>query len=196
MRREDGFIVRFFSAVGHAWGRVEAVYNRLVSRLRSRRRQLKAEARLIGAEVLQIGVQIWDKIDDLPFVPSSFNLTPIRTQYYGHGAFMGAAPALVADPKWRRILAFLMPDVYEQVREAIDAGADGQRIMPMMENNPVLAAFGVDRGALATRSDKESPHHLSGIEWDLFVNSDLLVEWEGARSDPAALARVMDKVLD
>lgn len=196
MGREDGSLVRVLSAMSRAWGRLEAIYARVVARLRSRRRQLKAEARLLGAEVLQLGAQVWDTIDDLPFVPSSFRLTPIKTQFYGHGAFMGAAPALVADAKWRRILAFLMPDVFEQVRGAIAKGADGQRIMPMLENNPVLAAFGVFRGAGSTSAESESPHHLSGIEWDVFVDSDLLVAWEAARRDPAALSRVMDKVLD
>lgn len=196
MGLEDGFLGRLLSSMGHVWARVEALYDRLFARVRSRRRRLKAEARLLSAEVLQLGARLWEKIDDLPFVPSSFTLTPIRTQFYGHGAFMGAAPALVADAKWRRILAFLMPDVFEQVRLAIDQGADGQRIMPMMENNPVLAAFGVFRGAGSTNAENESPHHLSGIEWDLFVDSELLVEWEAARRHPDALARVMEKVLD
>ena len=195
---QDPLQVRVLTALGRAWARVESAWRRIASRLTRRKRQLKAEARLLGAEVLQIGVQIWDKIDDLPFVPTSFKLSPVKTQFYGHGAFMGAAPALVADAKWRRILAFLMPDVFEHIRAAIDAGADGQRIMPMMENNPVLAAFGVSRSASGAPGADESPHHLSGIEWDVFVDSRLIVEWEEARDDPdpAALARVMAKVLD
>ena len=97
MGLEDGFLGRLLSSMGHVWARVEALYDRLFARVRSRRRRLKAEARLLSAEVLQLGARLWEKIDDLPFVPSSFTLTPIRTQFYGHGAFMGAAPALVAD---------------------------------------------------------------------------------------------------
>src|SRR5262245_30032257 len=187
MAVEDSLRFRAFALLGRAWAKIEALFNALLHRLQSQRRQLKAEARIIGAEVLQIGVQLWDKIDDLPIVPASFKLTPIRTQFYGHGAFMGAAPALWADPKWRRILAFLMPDGFEQIRSAMDAGADGHEIMPMMENNPILAAFGVFRSARATHVTEESPHHLSGMEWDMFIDADMIVEWEHARSDLKAL---------
>lgn len=199
MATEDGLRFRLFSFLGRIWAKVESGLRAFVRRLRKSRRQLKAEARLLGAEVVQIGVQLWDKIDDLPFVPTSFKLTPIRTQFYGHGAFMGAAPALVADPKWRRILAFLMPDVYESIRAAMDGGAEGHEIMPMMENNPVLAAFGVYRGASTSAAEvEESPHHLSGMEWDMFIDTQTIEEWEHAhqRGDPGALARVMAKVID
>ncbi len=192
---EDKLSFRFFSLVGRLWAKIEALFARISSLLRRRRRQLGAEARILGAEFVQFGAQIWDKIDDLPFVPPSFKLTPIRTQFYGHGAFMGAAPALLADARWRRILAFLMPDVFEDVRAAIDAGADGQKIMPMFENNPVIAAFGTYRNALAPLED-ESPHHLSGIEWDVFVDQDVIAEWEKVRKDPQALTEVMERVLD
>src|SRR5262249_52428880 len=42
----------------------------------------------------------------------------------------------------------------------------------------------------------ESPHHLSGIEWDVFVDSELLEQWEAARDNPEAHAKVMARVLD
>ena len=197
MGNQDGARFRFLTWWGRVWGRVEARWGALMARLRGRRRQLRAEARILSAEVRQLGVQLWDRVDDLPFVPSSFKLTPIRTQYYGHGAFMGAAPALLADARWRRILAFLMPDVFEQVRDALAQGADPPRIIPMMENNPVLAAFGVFHGATTVRTDgEESPHHLTGIEWDLFLDADLLADWERERNDPEALTRIMDRVID
>jgi hypothetical protein len=196
MANEDSAWFRFLTWFGRMWGKVESGWGALRARLRRRRRQLRAEARILSAEVLQLGVQIWDRVDDLPFVPSSFKLRPIRTQYYGHGAFMGAAPALLADPRWRRILAFLMPDVFEQVRDALAQGADPPRIIPMMENNPVLAAFGVFRGADMVRADDESPHHLTGIEWDLFLDADLLADWARARGNDEALAGIMARVID
>jgi hypothetical protein len=179
------------------WGRIERARRLVRSRLRRRRAQLEAEARLIGAEVRQIGAQLWSRVDDLPLLPASFKFSPIRTQFYGHGAFMGAAPSLLADPLWRRILAFLMPDVFEQVRAASEAGADAPRLIPMMENNPVMAAFGIFRGSPGARQGAtESAHHLSGLEWDVFIDGDLLAKWEGCRSDPVAMAAVMTSVLD
>jgi len=197
MANEDSAWFRFLTWWGRVWGRVEARWERIMARVQRRKRQLRAEARILSAEVVQLGAQLWDKVDDLPFVPSSFKLRPIRTQYYGHGAFMGAAPALLADSRWRRILAFLMPDVFAQVRDAIAGGAEPPRIIPMMENNPVLAAFGVFRGATMLRDDgDESPHHLTGIEWDLFIDADLLADWALARGDDEAMARIMARVID
>lgn len=182
---------------GRRWGRAESWLGALLGRLRRKKRQLGAEARLIGAEVIHLGVQVWDRIDDLPFVHTSLKLTPIRTQFYGHGAFMGAAPALIADAKWRRILAFLMPDVFTHVRAELDRGAPPTCVIPMLENNPVLAAFGVYRAATGPRGETdESPHHLSGLEWDVFVDLELLADWEVAKTDPVARAKVMERVLD
>ncbi len=181
---------RLLAWIGRAWGRVEAGWARLLGRARRRRRQLTAEARILGAEVLQLGAQLWVPAR----LPAAFKLTPIRTQFYGHGAFMGAAPALVADARWRRIVGLLMPDVAADLREAIEAGCDPARLMPMMENNPVLAAFGVTQGA-AHRAGDESPLHLSGIEWDLFVEAEQIAAWEAATDDEAR-GRVMARVLD
>ncbi len=198
MGKEASARFRFLSWFGRTWGRVETFFGSIVTRLRRRRRRLEAEARLVGAEVRQLGVQIWDKVDDLPFVPSSFKLTPIRTQFYGHGAFMGASPALLADARWRRILAFLMPDVFEEIRAALEAGAGFAEIMPMLENNPVLGAFGVFRSATAPPLDGEedSPLHLCGLEWDLFVDSELFPLWEKARGDKNALHELMERMID
>jgi len=187
---------RFLSWWGRVWDTVEAWWDAAMARLQRQRRQISAEARILSAEVIQLGAQVWEKVDDLHLVPASFKLRPVRTQFYGHGAFMGAAPALLSDPRWRRILAFLMPDVFEALRAALAAGEGPGKIMPMMENNPVAAAFGVFHGASARRGDgDESPHHLSGIEWDLFVDGGLLERWEQADGE-RALAAVMAQVID
>ena len=180
---------------GRAWGRVEAVANRALARFRRRRHKLEAEARLLGAEVAQLGAQLWSRVDDLPLV-ERFKLPQISTQFYGHGAFMGAAPALLADAKWRRILAFLMPDVFEQLRAAFNHGADAGRLIPMMENNPVMAAYGIWYGAQSSAADTDSPNHLTGLEWDVFVDGALLRAWEACKDDPRAEAEVMARVLD
>ena len=64
-------------------------------------RKLMAEARLLGAEVQQLGATVWEHIDAVPFAPKRTRFSPVRTQFYGHGAFMGAAPAMLANPRWR-----------------------------------------------------------------------------------------------
>ena len=106
------------------------------------------EAERLGEEALDGVMQIWDQLDDLPFIPAVFKIPPITRQLYAHGAFMGAAPALLADERWRRILAFLMPDVYTDVTEAM-ADEDPATLIPMFENNPVMAAFGIWRSVQA-----------------------------------------------
>lgn len=189
MGNEDSLRFRLLSRWGRVWRRVESFWSAVWARLSRKRRQLRAEARILGAEVIQLGAMVWDKVDDLPLVPASFKLTPIRTQFYGHGAFMGAAPALLADPRWRRILAFLMPDVFEEVRTVLAAGGGPLALIPMMENNPVLAAFGVFRGASSRREGgDESPHHMSGIEWDVFVDAD------SSRTGPGPRPRLAERM--
>lgn len=119
--------------------------------------------------------------DQITFNPSFQAILPIRNQFYGHGAFMGASPMLLSDERWRSILAFLMPDVYEQVHQKIVAGANGNDLIPMFENNPVMCAFGMWHG-LQTRHQLSKEHapglyDLTGIEWDVFMDGDLVQAW-------------------
>ncbi len=183
---------RWFARV---WDWVESLVRGRWSRARRTQARIAAEARLIGAEARQLGAPLWDAIDALAFTPERTALAPVRPQFYGHGAFMGAAPALVADRAWRRILAFLMPAVYEPVRAALARSADTACIMPMLENNPVLAAFGTLR-AVTSGGPDESPNHLAGMEWDVFVDTALVAAWAASRGDPEAHAAVMARVLD
>lgn len=156
-------------------------------------RKLMAEARLLGAEVQQLGATVWEHIDAVPFAPKRTRFSPVRTQFYGHGAFMGAAPAMLANPRWRRILAFLMPDAFEAVRPTLASG-DLASLIAMMENNPVLAAYGSMEAARAA-GDDEHPNHLAGMEWDLFVDTALIQASERAQTSEA-VHEVMEQVLD
>jgi hypothetical protein len=185
---------RLTETLGRIWARIVRKASSFRRRAEARERQLRAEARLLGAEVRVLGAAYWGPVDALPFTAARQRFPPVRTQYYGHGAFMGATPALLADPRWRRILAFLMPDVYAALEESLAAGADASSLMPMLENNPVLAAFGTVAATNAHR-EGEHPNHLAGMEWDLFVNTDLITEWEEA-ADDAARSAVMDRVVD
>lgn len=174
------------------WNTLEHVVGR--TRLRLRRQQRKIEA---GAR--QLGLQLLDVIDDLPFVPTLVPIRPVHNQYYGHGAFMGAAPALLADDTWRRILAFLMPDVYLQVDAALKGGASNAALIPMFENNPVMCAFGCWQGLRRRKGQAPRPlGDLSGMEWDVFVDSAQVEAWESVPGEPDAPAReaLVDRIVD
>lgn len=183
---------RLARAFGHLWNTLEHLLQRLRQRLRRQQRKIEAEAR-------QIGLQLLDVIDDLPFVPTLVPIRPVANQYYGHGAFMGAAPALLADEKWRYILAFLMPDVYVQVDTALKAGANNAALIPMFENNPVMCAFGTWYGIKRRQGQAARPAgDLTGMEWDVFVDSVQVEEWEatpGAPEDPARES-VVEAIID
>jgi hypothetical protein len=185
--------------------------SRVRQRLARRKRRLRERTDLLAAGVTQLGAEVFQRaaeiaqrgrdeflrFSELGFEPSRQGVRPVPTQYYGHGAFMGAAPALLDDPTWSRILAFLMPDVLENLRVALAQGASSSKLMPMMENNPVAAAFGEFRSARgASATGAESPHHLTGIEWDMFVDADLLEEWERAQGHPARMEQVMERAID
>lgn len=189
----SAFSSRIFLTFARAWHGLEQLGRRVRQRLRRQQKQLRAEAR-------QLGLQLLDAIDDLPFVPTLVRIRPVANQYYGHGAFMGAAPALLADERWRSILAFLMPDVYVQVDEALKEGAQNAALIPMFENNPVMCAFGCWHG-LERRKSAGGPVRpagdLSGMEWDLFVESVAVEEWESVPpSDLPAREALVDTIVE
>jgi len=176
--------------LARSWGRVEGVLYRLLRLVRRRagrvQREVQAEARLAEAEVRQVGARLLEPFEGFTLFDAVLGIAPISTQYYGHGAFMGAAPALLADTKWRRILAVLMPDVFADVRKALEEGDPMPTVIAMLENNPVMAAFG-SLQAHAVSGDEESEHHLVGMEWDLFVDQERIEAWESAETDEARL---------
>jgi hypothetical protein len=159
------------------------------------------EAERLGEEALDGVMRIWDQLDDLPFIPAVFKIPPITRQLYAHGAFMGAAPALLADERWRRILAFLMPDVYTDVTEAM-ADEDPATLIPMFENNPVMAAFGIwrsvqARAGVGARLGEGWDLELLGMEWDLFIDGDLAETYMEAAADeqPAIFQEIFDSAV-
>ncbi|MFT5684312.1 MAG: hypothetical protein ACI8RZ_005253 [Myxococcota bacterium] len=159
---------------GWAEGRIFASRQRLAaSALREEAAGLEAGVRQLGSGALALVGQVWDQLDELPFVHKLLPIKPVHRQLYAHGAFMGAAPALLADVRWRRILAFLMPDVHEDVSAALADGARPAVLIPMFENNPVMCAFGLWR-SLTGQADREAwEFELVGVEWDLFIDGDL-----------------------
>ncbi|MSP56483.1 MAG: hypothetical protein EXR69_12910, partial [Myxococcales bacterium] len=81
----SAFSARLLLTFARVWHGLEQLGRRVRQRLRRQRKQLRAEAR-------QLGLQLLDVLDDLPFVPTLHSIRPVANQYYGHGAFMGAAP--------------------------------------------------------------------------------------------------------
>ena len=179
------------------WGRVERLLNRTLRLARRRaarvKREVEAEARLAEAEVRQVGAQLLEPFDGFHLFASALDIAPVSTQYYGHGAFMGAAPALLGDERWRRILATLMPDVFADVRRALDEGDPMPSVIAMLENNPVMAAFGTLHAHDAS-GDTESEHHLAGMEWDVFVDHEAIEAWERA-GDEAARRQCIERAV-
>ncbi|MFT7520835.1 MAG: hypothetical protein ACI9MC_002986, partial [Kiritimatiellia bacterium] len=146
----------------------------------------------VGDEALGLVLQVWDQLDDLPMVPAAYRIPPLRRQLYGHGAYMGAAPALLADERWRRILAFLMPDVYADVSAALEKGKSSTSLIPMFENNPVMAAFGTWRTVVES-DDASWELHNVGIEWDLFIDGELADSYESTAVEqrPELVERIL-----
>ena len=160
---------------GRAWSRMERLAMRSTRPLRRGSEGLEERARALVRE-------LWDAVDDWVQTGAGCKIPPVVNQLYAHGAFMGAAPALLDDPRWRRILAFLMPDVYVDVQQAVANGAGAGALMPMFENNPVMAAFGVLRQTESRRKDGLGwgPHGVQAMEWDVFLSSDGVEAWDMA----------------
>jgi hypothetical protein len=106
--------------------------------------------------------------------PQPIQREEVGNQFYAHGAFMGAARRMLNDPKWNRILQTLMPDVYADVH---DESSEGD-LIPMLENNPVMAAYGLfktqqlDRNREGGRSDRLQT--MQAIEWDVWLDPDVI----------------------
>lgn len=160
--------------------------------------ELEAEVQQLSSRALALVTLIWDRFDELPFVPSLLRIDPIRRRFYAHGAFMGAAPALLAEMRWRRILAFLMPDVYADVSEALEDGLGSDAIIPMFENNPVMCAFGLWRSLATASREGGRVFDLVGVEWDLFIDGDLAEAYalSSDRDEQRALAaRILESAV-
>jgi len=75
----------------------------------------------------------------------------VRNIPYAHGAYFGAAPFVLADPRWVSILRKLLPDVYIEISRRMFfvtsiyfnfAADQSARLIHWAENNPVVAAYG------------------------------------------------------
>jgi hypothetical protein len=110
-----------------------------------------------------------------------------KNQFYGHGAFMGAAPQLMADPKWNRILQVLMPDVHADATRVLKGGPNSQELILMFENNPVMGAYGMyqtrqmDVAREGGRSDRIA--NMQAMEWDVFLPTRIVEQYHAAPTE-------------
>lgn len=73
---------------------------------------------------------------------------PHRGHSYAHGGFMGAAMSMMGEEKWRDILKDLeAPGMYRSCKSAWEDDKFAQKIklMPLLENSPILCAYGLVR---------------------------------------------------
>lgn len=106
--------------------------------------------------------------------PAKVQRTEVGNQFYAHGAFMGAARRMMVDPLWSRILQVLMPDVHAQATIAMRPPFSAGHVIPMLENNPVMAAYGLfktqemDQRREGGRSDRMA--NMQAMEWDVWLD--------------------------
>jgi hypothetical protein len=78
-------------------------------------------------------------------LPAPFEIPHLNNQFYGHGAFFGAAGQLLNDAKWNVALQSLMPDVHGPVMDILASGGGSKGVLLKFENNPVCAAYGITK---------------------------------------------------
>jgi hypothetical protein len=94
----------------------------------------------------------------------------IGNHAYAHGVYMGAAGAMLADPLWNGIFRALMPAQHQKAISFTNTSA----LIPYMENNPVMAAYGTARyleAAGQPRGDANpAAHRTLPMEWDIWLD--------------------------
>jgi len=99
--------------------------------------------------------------DQMPFASGEIKNVP-----YVHGGFFGAAPFMLTNPFWIKILRLLMPDVYVEIARRASY-APAPKLIHCAENNPVVAAYG-------TAHEVEFSGKVPTLEWDVFLDPYLV----------------------
>jgi len=99
--------------------------------------------------------------DQMPFASGEIKNVP-----YVHGGFFGAAPFMLTNPFWIKILRILMPDVYVEIARRASY-APAPKLIHWAENNPVVAAYG-------TAHEVEFSGKVPTLEWDVFLDPYLV----------------------
>jgi len=140
---------------------------------------------------------------------------------YIHGSFAAAAPFLLNDLKWMRILRRLMPEAHAEAvvqleKSHVEKDLRIAQIMKWAENNPVVAAYGLlanNFSKLAVSSPEQLrtptvsnleqskpilPLRAPPLEWCIFLDPLIVAElenWIGKR-DEAVAEEDKDKAAD
>lgn len=107
-------------------------------------------------------------------LPPSVGLRSLHNISYSHGGYMAAAPEALRSAPWCAELQRLVPHAYSKLCTAIVSSSPGSslssgRLMELMENNPVVAAFG---HAIAARLGPSLSlgRSLPAIELDIYLD--------------------------
>lgn len=119
---------------------------------------------------------------------------------YSHGGYMGAAIDMLRHEKWVQLLRELTPASWKRVRAASVAAQLSDRsghssvgsgpIMRILENNPVLAAFGVAQSVSAGEHGIAAvvAHNAIVVEWDVYLPDHLVRKYAGVLESSSAPA--------
>lgn len=100
----------------------------------------------------------------------------LNNQTYGHGSFMGSAPEFVNSTIWMNVLRLLMPDVYTSI-----VNSDEIKLIKQMENNPIMAAFGVYETYKINLVNLIRTN-IKTLEIDVYLPSQLMVQFSTTNS--------------
>jgi hypothetical protein len=114
--------------------------------------------------------------DQMPFSSGEIKNVP-----YVHGGFFGAAPFMLTNPFWIKILRILMPDVYVEIARRASY-APAPKLIHWAENNPVVAAYG-------TAHEVEFSGKVPTLEWDVFLDPYLVRRVEIVLSEKEAFVK-------
>ena len=128
-------------------------------------------------------------------------ITRIVNRAYSHGGWMGCAGLIIQGrySSWMRLMKTFTPASYERLLLVDQASASSPAHMRILENNPVMAAFGTAMTLRQGDTRQVSPASLSHcpvvVEFDVYLDGDVCKEvdaalWRGTELSAAERARL------
>lgn len=128
-------------------------------------------------------------------LPPPGTLPCLHNISYSHGGYMAAAPLMLRDPVWCAELERLVPHAFARVCEVVEApqGLTSAKLMEIMENNPVVAAFG---HAQTVAMKRDSCTSVPAVELDIYLDPSLCREVETTGADDCALQELAARLVN